>query len=235
VIAATYIAGINDGENAVRAWWDRYGWIVAFIVLAALAVIIIFDYFPTRADMCGDGAEHCFREWASALSGWAAAAAALLSITVLVKQLKSQQSQTEFMVGDALPTIIAHDHDETNLFTITLYLTNWNRRPFLVESIADATIGIHYDLEIMDVKTGDQSVFGYLGELESERLKPPVLVRGWEDRNSPPPEAKFAVRAIARSGKYDAKTPITLKMGGTLLGDKRRSIDLTAEGLVLTF
>lgn len=71
----------------MRKHWDTWGWIVpvAIIAIGFLRAILGRDAF------CGDNTDQCFREWVSALGGWAAVAAAIPTVFYLSKQVKDAE------------------------------------------------------------------------------------------------------------------------------------------------
>lgn len=74
-----------------RKHWDRWGWAILLVVIALLLARALWG----RGPFCGGSAEeHCLREWVSALSGWAAVAAAVPTVIFLSKQLSLARSQT---------------------------------------------------------------------------------------------------------------------------------------------
>jgi hypothetical protein len=76
-------------EGKMRELWDRYGpWLmIAFVAIGFLRVVWGRDAF------CGPETEQCFREWVSALGGWAAVGAAVPTIYFLSKQLRDMREQ----------------------------------------------------------------------------------------------------------------------------------------------
>jgi hypothetical protein len=73
----------------MRELWDRFGpWLmIAVVAVGFLRVVWGRDSF------CGPETEHCFREWVSALGGWAAVAAAIPTVYYLSKQISDMKEQ----------------------------------------------------------------------------------------------------------------------------------------------
>lgn len=67
-----------------RTQWDKYWWIVAASILVLIVSRIMFG----RAPFCSSAEEHCFREWISALGGWAAVAVAVPTIIYMQRQIE---------------------------------------------------------------------------------------------------------------------------------------------------
>lgn len=72
----------------MRSHWDRWGWIAAVTLIAVGFLRIIWG----REAFCGSEAEHCLREWVSALGGWVAVVVAVPTIVFLSKQVKDAGS-----------------------------------------------------------------------------------------------------------------------------------------------
>ncbi|WP_018235620.1 hypothetical protein [Ensifer sp. BR816] len=67
----------------LREAWDRFVWLIPFVVVVTLVLLTLFG----REPFCGSGQENCFREWVSALSGWFAGVAAFITLAVLSRQI----------------------------------------------------------------------------------------------------------------------------------------------------
>ena len=80
-------------------------------IIVAVSICVIFAIPIGRETLC-EPERNCLVSWVSALSGWAAAAAAAVTIGSLRRQAQAQQKQTDFQLGDALPTIDAVQHTE---------------------------------------------------------------------------------------------------------------------------
>ncbi|WP_085026866.1 hypothetical protein [Ensifer aridi] len=67
------------------SFWD---WLGPFILMAAF-IAYLFLTSANEIVMCRQDDDNCFREWVSALSGWFAGAAAVVTILFLVRQINS--------------------------------------------------------------------------------------------------------------------------------------------------
>ncbi|MQB09690.1 hypothetical protein DXT96_07455 [Agrobacterium sp. ICMP 6402] len=105
--------------------WDRWGWIVAVAIIAVGFLRLMWG----REAFCGEDTEHCFREWVSALGGWAAVAAAVPTIFYLSRQVKDAEKhqRTNFAIQLRRQRILAQHiqnvGNEARLF-IRVYLNN---------------------------------------------------------------------------------------------------------------
>lgn len=69
-----------------RGYW--LGWYIAFGMAAMLLIFLLFRAFTVRDFACGSNETDCFRQWVSALGGWAAVAAAVPTFLYLSKQVQ---------------------------------------------------------------------------------------------------------------------------------------------------
>ncbi|WP_429813512.1 hypothetical protein [Ensifer sp. B1-9] len=84
-----------------REFFDRYGWAVG----VAIAALGFFRVLYGREPFCGSDGEHCAREWASALSGWIAAAVAFPTLLSLQRQIsEANRHQQENIEINLMPT-----------------------------------------------------------------------------------------------------------------------------------
>lgn len=65
------------------------GWIVAFTLLGMFFVFVVVQFPAVRDLACKAKEEDCFRQWMSALGGWAAVLAAVPTIYFLSKQIET--------------------------------------------------------------------------------------------------------------------------------------------------
>ncbi|ASP51728.1 hypothetical protein GOB43_29775 [Sinorhizobium meliloti] len=178
------------------------GWVISF-ALAGAFFIWILSHGQFYELACGDADEHCFREWVSALSGWAAATAAALTIGILVKQVNAQQLQTDFMLGDASPSIDAVQHLGRNKRVI-VRIRNWNRRSMILRKIrlidAPAPFGA---VKLSFDDNSPYSSYDALTRIGSVTFERPPLIEGWVSRDEKPPMLKFGILALlANSGEF---------------------------------
>lgn len=165
---------MSDG-NQDGQWVVNLVIAIFFLILLSVWLVERYDF----ADACpaneANEVASCFREWVGALSGWAATLAAALTIVFLYRQNAEQKKQTDFLLGDAFPTIdVALDLDDPEL--IVARIVNWNRRGIFIhkltlDGIGDAVWDI-FEIKINGqvLKSGDKRRF----------------IRGWEDRSRGP-------------------------------------------------
>ncbi|WP_085032273.1 hypothetical protein [Ensifer aridi] len=177
------------------------GWAIAYL-LAGGIFIWVLSHGPLYDIACGSADEHCFREWVSALSGWAAAAAAALTIGILVKQVNAQQLQTDFMLGDASPTIDAVQHTGRNRRVI-VRIRNWNRRSMILRKVrlVDAPSPLAAVKFAFDDE-GPHTKYDAVTFLDSVIFERPPLIEGWVSRDKPPPMLKFGIMALTAKANF---------------------------------
>ncbi|MBP1862164.1 hypothetical protein [Rhizobium herbae] len=154
----------------------RAGW---FFIAGAAALGVIIDIFAYASHVWGvigpALTEERVRNWLGALSGWVAAIVAGATMLPLYRQLRHVRRQTDFQLGDALPTIdVTPDLDDSRIMVVRV--VNWNRRGMLVHRIASnltTNVGLH------ETKLDGEVVA--LGQ-----FRWPMPLRGWEDRSKSP-------------------------------------------------
>lgn len=147
----------------------------ACIVFGIVFAFIIMDWYFDAADLCGSNETtgECVREWFGAWSGYLAALAAGITLLALYDQIREQRKQTEFMVGDALPTMdIVQDLDDPEVLVIRL--VNWNRRGVVAKNI-----------ELHGIAGGKTFFFEHKKNGEKIHHNR-IYLRGWENRAEAP-------------------------------------------------
>ncbi|WCA57550.1 hypothetical protein G6M16_007540 [Agrobacterium tumefaciens] len=113
-----------------QGYW--LGWYIAFGMAAMLLIFVLFRAFTVRDFACSSAETDCFREWVSALGGWAAVAAAAPTIFYLSRQVKDAEKhqRTNFAIQLRRQRILAqyiqNVGNEALLF-LRLYLNNEQR------------------------------------------------------------------------------------------------------------
>ena len=210
-----------------------YGLLTAACMIAAVFLIYRAGFVLGRDGFCDDETGlGCLRNWLSALSGWVAAVAAgvtlALTIGPLREQAKQARRQTDFVVGDALPTFDAVEHLKKSE-QLVCRIVNWNRSAIVVRIVQ--TIEEADALVMIDKLEIDRKPI----EIDMITLKiEPFVINGWEDRNNPPHHAE--VRFIAFDNMTDklrtrpnwSNVPkVVAKV--EILGAKHRTVDLEAD------
>lgn len=178
----------------------------------------IGDFTTICPDPAKEAVSVCAREWVGSLSGWIAALVAATTLWPLYRQLQHQQRQTDFQLGDALPTIdVTPDLDDTEVMVVRL--VNWNRRGLLIHRLGtnlQKTLGLH------ETKVDGTTV-------PIEQMSWPLPLRGWEDRSKGPHHLQFKVFADAGEEILREWPPrAEVIVGVQVLGDRHVMINLTA-------
>lgn len=173
--------------------------------LAVMFIMLFTGTALTEWSWCIAGEDHCVREWVAALSGWAAAVAAGVTVYGLYEQIREQRKQTEFVVGDAAPTAdLLSDQDDNQ--AIHLRIVNWNRRSILIEGFYCTDNPYHP--VAMKVKVDGEKLDHQKWATDAGfDIAKPIIVDGWEDRNKAPHFAKIEVWGIDEAGelvRFDA-------------------------------
>ncbi|MGN7734395.1 hypothetical protein [Ensifer sp. 22564] len=157
--------------------------------------------------------------WLSATSGWAGFIAAGIAVALTWRQLSQQQKQTDFMLGDAPPTMdVTPDLDDPTEMVVRI--VNWNRRAIFIKSVR---LNVGNAMGVMEFKLDGN-------ELSLAQVKWPFPLRGWEDRNNTGPHA-LQMKISASDGKElirawpeNARVAVDIQM----LDTKHRMQRLTA-------
>lgn len=173
-------------------WLGPFTIIFSFIVYLGISGPMEFSSCPSEGS--------CFLAWFSAMSGWVAAAgalvAALLALPFLSSQAKDAKRQADFAVGDAKPEFILARNRRQNTFKVTVI--NWNRRTVAIDNITcidppNYEIDRYYDPE-KNITKGK---------------RPKLVLGGWHDRSKEPKKRSINLditfngtidRTFARSG-----------------------------------
>ncbi|WP_105436389.1 hypothetical protein [Neorhizobium tomejilense] len=197
----------------------------AFVVgfIATGATLFAFRYLPWCG---GDGCT--VQSWMGALSGWVAAAAAFITLRVLLEQVRSQTRQIQFMLGENPPRA---EHWKSSSFGAVIRITNWNRTKFIINAVrieSDVPIvleGLHTR------KREELSYHGIFSEnftVDSDgKLSRIILIPGWENQNQDPPEIFLVITSGVAEGPSldkDDPRPGTLHFLGHLSGPLREKI-----------
>jgi hypothetical protein len=195
------------------------GWLVAYLLLGGFFIFAVLHFPFVRDIACEPKETSCFREWASALSGWFGAVAAFATIIFIIRQIDEQKRQTDFVLGDALPTMdVTIDLDDERQKVVRI--VNWNRRGILVRSVKtnfDANLGI------VKIKHNGS-------EIPLPKLRWPMTVYGWEDRIKRGPEILqlkiFVIEDEEVSTQWPSDAEVTVII--QIFGDKHQIKELTA-------
>lgn len=202
------------GEQKFVFWFN----VIVGPLLGGFAAYWVAASVLGEYSWCIAGEEHCVREWAGALSGWAAAAGALLAVLITIpylrKQIAEAQRQSDFLVGDAPPEFIVQRNRDHG--TVTLIVRNWNRRRVMVDDAK--TVG------------GNGIVVSSIGEFHDEEFSKTLVARpdgrrssygvdGWIDRSESPPDRKLYL--FLSRGEGSINTPDVVAANINLLIEYR--------------
>lgn len=168
---------------------DRAFCVVVSAIAGLIAFIVLMRFLPdlSRAwpQLCtGDGCT--VQGWMAASSGWFAVIIGGATMAYLGRQIYEQKKQTDFLIGDVLPTVDSIQHLE-DPDEIVLRLVNWNRRSIM---IIDADIVVEGIVTyLMGLKMDDEN--------SSERI-PPFFVAGWEDKSKAPHNVRITLSAVRK-------------------------------------
>lgn len=110
--------------------------------------------------------------WLSATSGWFGLIAALIAVALTWRQIAQQQKQTDFLLGDADPTIdVVPDINDPG--EIVVRIVNWNRRAVFIRTIG---LNVGNATAAMELKLDG-------AEVPMHKVRWPLYIRGWENRN----------------------------------------------------
>lgn len=87
----------------LREYFDRYGWLLAFLALVLVCVVAIYG----RDLFCASAEPQCTREWLSALGGWFAGVVAFLTITSMRIQISDASRHQQENVEISLMPVFA--------------------------------------------------------------------------------------------------------------------------------
>ena len=211
--------------------WKDGNWAVALgvAIFAAIGVLLWFTYYYDLQTLCAkdESTGPCVREWFGAFSGWIAAAAAAVAIAPLLGQLREQQRQTSFQLGDAEPTV---DVENTATMSLNIRIVNWNRRTLKLRPLKPTSPKRNVAIRGMTRKTeahGPASVSSSYG----------FSIKGWEDRSKPPEYVELAIELdIVPWNPPDFTIPVNVEFYGELIGEGggvfRKKIATRGYGLI---
>lgn len=191
-------------------------------ILALIAFVFVMRFLPDFLawqgwDWCGDDCD--VRNWLEATSGWAGFVAAGIAVTLTGRQIRQQQKQTDYMLGDAPPTMdVTPDLDDPTEMVVRI--VNWNRRSIFIRSIH---INVGNAMGIMELKLDGE-------EINLGKVRWPFPLRGWEDRNNKGPHALQMKISAAEGDKILSEWPkhAEVIVGTQMLDMKHRVQSLKA-------
>jgi hypothetical protein len=193
-VAAGYLGGLKlKISDKVMAWLGP-------AAISAVAAILIFGNPVSREALCA-GEGNCLATWVDALSGWAAAVAAAVTIRSLYRQASSQQKQTDFQLGDADPTVDAVQHTDQR-DRVIIRIRNWNRRSMIVRRLRLVTPTRVKTMAIAFPKSKQAALHPYIdhgwifARGNAKRFDPAIMIEGWVKREEEPPLLKLSLSAF---------------------------------------
>jgi hypothetical protein len=213
--------------------WVKFGAVLGAIAVGTFIAIAVTDVATLKSRAC-DARPACLRDWIGALSGWVAAIGALLAAAWTLPHLKQQadeaRRQSDYLLGDALPTMDAVEHLKDSE-QLVVRVDNWNRRSILLRKVD--ILGMNVRVAVFEVEVDGAKFNTDISAV----LHPPVPVQGWLDRSAEPHFATIRVvasKAGDPKGKllpeWDAKAQIAVTL--QLIGPRHREITVYGDVLV---
>lgn len=158
----------------------------AIAIFAAIILISLYGWTSTRALFCSAREANCFRDWVAATSGWAAAAAAAATLRYLHRQSGLMQRQTEFLVGDRLPSLGVAKLVYRGRIRVSI--TNWNHTGVVLGPFAMWVGGKKVKVEYQRL----------VGEGSAQAVEPAKYVglKGWQNRSLAPDQARGFLQIV---------------------------------------
>jgi hypothetical protein len=213
--------------------WVKFGAVLGAIAVGTFIAIAVTDVATLKSQAC-DVRPACLRDWIGALSGWVAAIGALLAVAWTLPHLKQQadeaRRQSDYLLGDALPTMDAVEHLKDSE-QLVVRVDNWNRRSILIRKVD--ILGMNVSVAVFEVEVDGAKFNTDISAV----LYPPVPVRGWLDRSAEPHFATIRVVA-SKTGdpkgkllsEWDAKAQIAVTL--QLIGPRHREITVYGDVLI---
>ena len=204
----------------------KFSGLVTCIAAAGMGMFVaiwLLDFALIRTEWCNGSEAVCFRDWLGALSGWVAAIGALfatwLTVRKLREQISEQKRQTDFMLGDASPTMDSIV-DIKNPKQVVLRIVNWNRRAFQVHEIETHDIGA-----ALIMKSAKMNGKNYTSQF--------TIINGWENKNIAPDNFHFKISIVEKTKNkgyaemedFPKGTRITVR--GILFSESHQPLELT--------
>lgn len=170
--------------------------VTSVVALAAFVFVMRFlpDYVASQGwELCGK--DDCnLQSWLGSLSGWFGGFAAFFTILFIMGQLREQRRQTDFAIGDAMPTMDAVEHLE-NSAELVVRIVNWNRRAMVVRNLV-------VDDPQTAIMPNRLSIDGVRKPIETITFRvQPFVIPGWEDRSKGPSHAEIRLAALVEVEK----------------------------------
>lgn len=221
---------MKTGDFVVLAWGGFLG---------GYAFLYGTDFALKNGAWCITAEEHCVREWVGALSGWAAAFAAALTIGYLAKQASDMSRQTAAVVRDLPPVLSFYDPREVNIrdaFANRLQIVNINARPILIKAISviAPTTLTGWDFSVVDhdavrrqslereLRSGRMYVPG-IAEREDQRPTVVEIDVSFEMNEASLPPQK------GEDANFIHRCQVALRVDIVIVGDTHQPISLTVE------
>jgi len=215
---------------------DKRFCVAVTTVVTLTAFVFFVRFLPDFVEWQGwewcNPTECNVQTWLGSLSGWFGGFAAFITILFIMRQLREQKRQTDFAIGDAMPTLDAIEHLQDKA-ELVVRIVNWNPRAIVVRHIKvdDPTTTVM--LNRLTINGKDKPVATISFSLQ------PFVIPGWEDRNGAPAHAEIRLAAIIEnennlnlSKSWHDLPRIVVDV--QMLGDAHKAIALKADtGLLL--
>lgn len=210
-------------------WRKNGNWVPSALAMAF--GLLWFLLASHQSLFCADEAGLvCAREWISATSGYVAAVFAAITIGFLYRQNAEQKKQTQFLLGDARPTIDAILHQKSE-FTAVIRVVNWNRRPILVTRVAVKVPKINVEVQLSEVRLFSREHSGdfVTRQINNGTISPAIAMHGWKDRSVAPCEVRVDIWARKVDGLYLVDwAEAIVELGVVMAGEERSHLLLTS-------
>lgn len=213
------------------------GFCVAVTAAVALIAFVFFmrflpDFVQWQGWKWCNPTECNVQTWLGSLSGWFGGLVAFITILFIMRQLREQRRQTDFTIGDAMPTLDAIEHLQDKA-ELVVRIVNWNRRAIVVRNIQvdDPTTTVMLNKLTINGKEKPVATISFSPQ--------PFVVPGWENRSGAPFHAELRLAAIIEvdnnlnlSKSWHDLPRIVVDV--QMLGDAHKAIVLKADtGLLL--
>lgn len=209
--------------------WQKNGnWVPPALVMAF--GVLWFIFASRQSLLCADDEPGlvCLREWLSSTSGYLATIAAAVTIYFLYKQNAEQKKQTDFLLGNARPTIDAIRHQKSPA-SVVIRIVNWNRRPILVSHLSLLGVASLAKIHLGDVTLYSRESGGNLvaREVENGTVLPAVAMHGWKNRSKAPCEVRIDILVEQIDGSYLLNwSGVTAQVGVVMAGEEQGYLTL---------
>ncbi|MGV1825618.1 hypothetical protein GOZ89_16155 [Agrobacterium vitis] len=210
------------------------------LILVNIFIWVVAFTPEARAVVCS-GTENCLVSWVDALSGWAALAGALLTITVMRHQLTEQIRQTDYVTGDLDPEAFfdASMREEGGEYFSEAKITviNRNRRTLVLHRMeVSAPEGVTVGIRASKVDNDEKE------QLLSEQVLHNYIHRNVPGKDDGATASRCVIECrvfyrkelatLSSDSERWADQPLTVKVFGWLKDTPDRPVEFMVSGVV---